>query len=115
MLSVRCTRVRPQATAGLHLQLSLTDGGSDDGIPRLYHGIDIGTSSVKAIAFDAMMQALAHAAEQVESWHDDAGATDQDPRIVYQIVMAVLTRTAQESQRLGYTVERVGLSAAITV
>lgn len=75
-------------------------------------GIDIGTSSVKAIAFDAKMQALAHAEEQVESWHDDAGAADQ-PMVVYQSVMAVLTRTAQETQRLGYTVERVGLSAAM--
>ncbi len=36
-------------------------------------GIDIGTSSVKSIAFDANMQEIAHAAEKVESWHDDAG------------------------------------------
>ena len=36
-------------------------------------GIDIGTSSVKAIVFDAKMQEIAHAAEKVESWHDDAG------------------------------------------
>src|SRR5579863_1499264 len=76
-------------------------------------GIDIGTSSVKAIAFDADMQAIAHAAEKVESWHDDAGAADQDPMVVYQSVMAVLISTSQEAQRLGYTVERVGLSAAM--
>jgi gluconokinase len=76
-------------------------------------GIDIGTSSVKAIAFDAKMQEIAHAAEKVESWHDDAGAADQDPMVVYQTVMNVLTSTAQEVRRLGYTVERVGLSAAM--
>ena len=76
-------------------------------------GIDIGTSSVKAIAFDATMRALAHAEEEVESWHDDAGAAEQDPKLVYQSVMNVLTRTAQETQRLGYVVERVGLSAAM--
>jgi sugar (pentulose or hexulose) kinase len=46
-------------------------------------GIDIGTSSVKAIAFDANMQEIAHAAEKVESWHDDAGAAEQDPMVVY--------------------------------
>ena len=43
-------------------------------------GIDIGTSSVKAIAFDAKMQALAHAAEKVESRHDDAGADSEFQR-----------------------------------
>jgi len=76
-------------------------------------GIDIGTSSVKAIAFDAKMQEIAHAAEKVESRHDDAGAAEQDPVLVYQAVMNVLTSTAQEAQRQGYTVERVGLSAAM--
>src|ERR1700686_1663684 len=76
-------------------------------------GIDIGTSSVKAIAFDANMQEIAHMAEKVESKHDDAGAAEQDPMVVYRSVLNVLTRTAQETQRLGYTVERVGLSAAM--
>ena len=76
-------------------------------------GSDIGTSSVKAIAFDASMQEIAQAAERVESWHDDAGAAEQDPMVVYQAVMKVLTKTAQEAQHLGYAVERVGLSAAM--
>jgi gluconokinase len=76
-------------------------------------GIDIGTSSVKAITFDAKMQEIAHAEEKVESKHDDEGAAEQDPVIVYQSVMHVLTRSAQETQRLGYIVERVGLSAAM--
>src|SRR5947207_15300270 len=75
-------------------------------------GIDIGTSSVKSIAFDANMQEIAHAAEKVESWHDDAGSAEQDPMVVYQAVMNVLSNTAQQVQRLGYTVERVGFSAA---
>ena len=76
-------------------------------------GIDIGTSSVKAIAFDAHMQEIAHAAEEVKSHHDDAGAAEQDPKLVHQSVMNVLTRAAQEAQRQGFTVERVGLSAAM--
>src|SRR3984893_10534139 len=76
-------------------------------------GIDIGTSSVKAIAFDANMQEIAHMAEKVESKHDDAGAAEQDPMVVYRSVLNVLTRTAQETQHLGYFVERVGLSAAM--
>jgi gluconokinase len=76
-------------------------------------GIDIGTSSVKAIAFDANMQEIAHAAEKVESWHNDTGAAEQEPMAVYQAVMNVLSNTAQEAQRLGYAVERVGLSAAM--
>ncbi|HBE29753.1 MAG TPA: sugar kinase [Ktedonobacter sp.] len=76
-------------------------------------GSDIGTSSVKAIAFDANMQEIAHAAEKVESWHDDTGTAEQEPMVVYQAVMNVLSNTAQEAQRLGYAVERVGLSAAM--
>jgi len=76
-------------------------------------GIDIGTSSVKAIAFDAHMREIAHAAEEVKSHHDDAGAAEQDPGAVYQSVMNVLGRAAQDAQRHGFTVERVGLSAAM--
>ena len=76
-------------------------------------GIDIGTSSVKAIAFDAHMQEIARAAEEVKSHHNDAGAAEQSPKIVYSSVMNVLTRAAQEAQRQGFTIERVGLSAAM--
>ncbi len=76
-------------------------------------GIDIGTSSVKAIAFDAHMREIAHAAEDVTSHHDDTGAAEQDPKIVYSSVMNVLSRAAQEAQRQGFTVEKVGLSAAM--
>ncbi len=59
------------------------------------------------------MQEIAHAAEKVESSHNDAGAAEQDPLAVYQAVMNVLSNTAQQVQRLGYTVERVGFSAAM--
>jgi gluconokinase len=76
-------------------------------------GIDIGTSSVKAIAFDAHMREIAHAAEEVKSHHDDAGAAEQDPNVVHQSVVHVLTRASQEAQRQSFTVERVGLSAAM--
>ena len=76
-------------------------------------GIDIGTSSVKAIAFDPHMREIAHAAEEVKSHHDDAGAAEQDPKAVYQLVMNVLSSAAQDAQRQGFTVERVGLSAAM--
>ena len=76
-------------------------------------GIDIGTSSVKAIAFDPHMREIAHAAEEVKSHHNDEGAAEQDPKTVYQSVMHVLSRAAQDAQRQGFTVERVGLSAAM--
>ncbi len=76
-------------------------------------GIDIGTSSVKATAFDAHMQEIARASEEVKSHHDDAGAAEQDPKIVYQSVMNVLIKTSQEAQRQGFTIERVGLSGAM--
>ena len=76
-------------------------------------GIDIGTSSVKAIVFDAHMREIAHAAEEVKSHHDDEGAAEQDPKTVYKSVMNVLSGAAQDAQRQGFTVERVGLSAAM--
>ncbi len=76
-------------------------------------GIDIGTSSVKAIAFDAHMQEIARSAEEVKSHHDDAGAAEQDPIIVYSSVMYVLIKASEEAQRQGFTIERVGLSGAM--
>ncbi len=76
-------------------------------------GIDIGTSSVKAIVFGPNGQEIAHAAEKVESWHDDAGSAEQDPMVVYQAVMSVLSRTAQEAQLRDYAVDQVGFSAAM--
>src|SRR5438874_8601534 len=76
-------------------------------------GIDLGTSSVKAIAFDANVHEISSAAEKIESRHDDAGAAEQDPQAVYQAATGVLSQAAQEAQRRGYTVERVGLSAAM--
>jgi ribulose kinase len=36
-------------------------------------GIDLGTISVKAIAFDVSMHEISSAAQPIESRHDDAG------------------------------------------
>jgi len=76
-------------------------------------GVDIGTTSVKAIAFDAHLQEITSAAEKVESRHDDAGAAEQDPLAVYQSLTNALSKAAHEARHLGYTIERVGFSAAM--
>ncbi len=75
-------------------------------------GIDLGTSSVKAIAFDATMHEISSAAQNVESRHDDEGAAEQDPPAVYQAATVALSQAAQQARSQGYTIERVGLSAA---
>jgi gluconokinase len=76
-------------------------------------GIDLGTSSVKAIAFDANMHEISSAAQSIESRHDDAGAAEQDPPTVYQAATGTLSQVAQQARRQGYSIERVGLSAAM--
>jgi len=81
--------------------------------PSCTIGVDIGTTTVKAFAFGVHMQEITSAEESVKSWHGDPGAAEQDPAAVYQALVSVLSRTAQEAQHLGYTVERVGFSAAM--
>lgn len=76
-------------------------------------GVDLGTTSAKAIAFDREGREIARAEEQIPLLHHAGGAAEQDPRAVYAAANAVLTRTAQAAGRQGYAVERVGLSAAM--
>jgi gluconokinase len=76
-------------------------------------GVDIGTTSVKAIAFDARLQEITSAAEKVESRHSEVGAAEQDPLAVCQAVTSALSQTAQKARHLGYAIERVGFSAAM--
>jgi gluconokinase len=76
-------------------------------------GIDLGTTSVKAIAFDANMNEISSAAQNIESRHDDAGTAEQDPPAVYQAATGALSQAAQQARRQGFTIDRVGLSAAM--
>jgi gluconokinase len=76
-------------------------------------GLDMGTTSVKAVAFDADGHEITRASAAVETQHDDSGAAEQDPAQVYNGLTESLAHVATEVQKAGYRVERVGLSGAM--
>jgi gluconokinase len=76
-------------------------------------GADLGTTSIKAVAFDADGHEIARAAETTALAYMEAGAAEQDPADVYEALIRVLEQVASAARVLGYTVERVGLSAAM--
>ena len=53
-------------------------------------GLDIGTSNVKATAFDANGGEVATAGKSLPLIHDSPGAAEQDPNVVYDIANNVL-------------------------
>jgi gluconokinase len=76
-------------------------------------GIDLGTTSVKAAAFDTTGREIAHASVGLALWHDDEGAAEQDPADVERALLEVLAQVAGQARALGHTVARLGLSAAM--
>lgn len=76
-------------------------------------GVDIGTTTVKAVAFDPTGREIARAAEILELRHDEPGAAEQDPADVYAAVTQALGQAARNTQQRGYSIERVGFSAAM--
>ena len=76
-------------------------------------GADLGTTSVKVVAYDSAGREIAHAARLLKLWHDDEGAAEQDPREVAAAVAATLGQTAEAATHAGYTVGRLGISAAM--
>ncbi|HEX9414811.1 MAG TPA: gluconokinase [Ktedonobacterales bacterium] len=76
-------------------------------------GLDIGTTSVKAAAFDSAGRQLALTAETLEQQRTESGAAEQDPHVVYAAVMATLVRVAAQVRQLGYRADQIGLSAAM--
>jgi gluconokinase len=76
-------------------------------------GADLGTTNLKAIAFDTQGREIARAERTVELIYSSGGAAEEDPEAVYQAATMAMAEAAQRAQHLGYTVERVGLSAAM--
>jgi gluconokinase len=76
-------------------------------------GADLGTTNVKAIAFDTHGREIARAEHNVELIYNSGGAAEEDPRAVYQAVTNAVAEAARRAHALGYAVERVGLSAAM--
>jgi gluconokinase len=76
-------------------------------------GIDLGTTSVKAIAFDRTGRPLADASGQVTTDASDAQRAEQDPLAVLAAATAALTQVALAAHAHGYAPTLVGCSAAM--
>lgn len=81
--------------------------------PGCVIGLDMGTTSVKAVAFDDDGRELAQAAAGLTLFHDEDGAAEQDPAAVYDALLSALAATVAQARQLGYRLARVGISAAM--
>jgi gluconokinase len=75
-------------------------------------GLDIGTTTVKALAFDQSGQRIAGSSAEVTTLLQDENA-EQDPDHVYSLCVGVLAQTAASANGSGYLIERIGISAAM--
>jgi sugar (pentulose or hexulose) kinase len=75
-------------------------------------GLDIGTTTVKALAFDQSGQRIAGSSAEVTTLLQDENA-EQDPEHVYSLCVEVLAQTAASAIGSGYHLGRVGISAAM--
>ncbi|GGJ05424.1 gluconate kinase [Alicyclobacillus cellulosilyticus] len=75
--------------------------------------IDIGTTSVKAIAVDEAGREVARAEERLETQVAADGAAEQDPEEVLTRVRRVLAAVVQAAQATGRPVARVAFSSAM--
>ena len=76
-------------------------------------GVDLGTTSLKAVAFDSDCQEIVRASRAVARTSSEEGAAEQDPHAVVQAANDALAEVTAEAQRKGYTVSAIGLSAAM--
>jgi gluconokinase len=76
-------------------------------------GMDLGTTSLKAVAFDADGAEIARANREVTRTASEEGAAEEDPETVAQAVTEALAEVVTNAQRQGFTVGALGLSAAM--
>lgn len=76
-------------------------------------GLDLGTTSIKAIAFDTDGQPVARAGRPASLTRGADGAAELDPERVADAAEEALAEVVAMAVRLGYAVRRVGLSAAM--
>ena len=75
-------------------------------------GLDIGTTTIKALAFTGDGQEIARATATPALLVRDQRA-EQDPQEVYACCLEALAETTSSARQRGYTVARVGISAAM--
>ena len=80
---------------------------------RTVIGVDIGTTSTKAVAFTPAGRVLAHHAVGYPLLQPEAGAAEQDPEQIFQAVLAAIAGCVQESKAAPGDVLAVSFSAAM--
>jgi gluconokinase len=76
-------------------------------------GLDLGTSSIKVVAFDASGRAVAQAARPSGLKRSADGSAELDPTGVAELTDEALTEVVAAARHAGYIVRRVGISAAM--
>lgn len=76
-------------------------------------GVDIGTTSAKVVAFAATGSALASTTRPITTLLPTPDAAEQDPRAVAAATLAAIAAVADLCQQQGYTIARLGISAAM--
>ncbi|RIV17419.1 sugar kinase [Alicyclobacillaceae bacterium I2511] len=76
-------------------------------------GVDIGTTSVKVVAFNSSGVGMAHASVPLELYHPVPGAAEQDPMQVYEATMTAIQQVLGLLDGGLWQVVRVGFSAAM--
>lgn len=76
-------------------------------------GVDLGTTSVKAVAFDRDGHEIASASQPVALINRQEGEAEQDPFAVSAATNHALARAVRDACAAGYEIARVGLSAAM--
>lgn len=76
-------------------------------------GLDIGTTSLKAVVYTTAGHQVTSASHRVETTFDDLGAATQDPDTIYQGVLAVLSQVTASAKDSGYAIKAIGFSSAM--
>ncbi|HET9979105.1 MAG TPA: gluconokinase [Ktedonobacterales bacterium] len=76
-------------------------------------GVDLGTTSLKAVAFDGDCQEIVRASRAVARTSSEEGAAEQDPHALVQAANDALAEVTAAAHSKGYTVGAIGLSAAM--
>lgn len=81
--------------------------------PTCTIGLDLGTTTIKAVAYALDRRVIAQASEAVTTHLSENGHAEQDPQHVYEQAVRVLATVTQAAGAQGYIVARIGLSAAM--
>ena len=79
----------------------------------LYIGIDIGTTSTKALLFDEKGNVLGKSSHGYDILSPAPNKKEQDPDVLYQAVLAVLSELADKAKEARQTIEFISFSAVM--